>query len=58
LIPFAVYKTEPELGLAIQESGIDRSKLYITTKVMGSIVDPANALKTSLKKLQLDYVDL
>jgi diketogulonate reductase-like aldo/keto reductase len=54
----AVYKTEPELGLAIKESGVDRSKLYITTKVMGSIADPANALKTSLKKLQVDYVDL
>lgn len=53
-----VYKTEPELGLAIKESGIDRSKLYITTKVMGSIADPVKALETSLKKLQLDYVDL
>jgi len=53
-----VYKTEPELGLAIKESGIDRSKLFITTKVMQSIGDPEAALKTSLKKLQVDYVDL
>lgn len=53
-----VYKTEPELGLAIKESGVDRSKLFITTKVMQSIGDPEAALKTSLKKLQVDYVDL
>lgn len=53
-----VYKTEPELGLAIKESGVDRSKLFVTTKVMGSIGDPESALKTSLKKLQLDYADL
>lgn len=26
-----VYKTEPELGIAIKESGVDRSKLYVTT---------------------------
>jgi diketogulonate reductase-like aldo/keto reductase len=53
-----VYKTEPELGLAIKESAVDRSKLFVTTKVMGNIGDPEAALKTSLKKLQLDYVDL
>jgi len=53
-----VYKTEPELGLAIKESGADRSKLYVVTKVLPSIEDPEAALKTSLKKLQLDYVDL
>jgi len=53
-----VYKTEPELGLAIKESGVDRSKLYVVTKVMGGIGDIESALKTSLKKLQLDYVDL
>jgi len=55
---FAVYKTEPELGLAIKESGVDRSKLYVVTKVMGGIADPESALKTSLKKLQLEHVDL
>ena len=53
-----VYKTEPEIGLAIKESGIEREKLYVVTKVMGGIADIENALKTSLKKLQLDHVDL
>ncbi|KAK4987800.1 hypothetical protein LTR50_004351 [Elasticomyces elasticus] len=53
-----VYKTETELGTAIKESGVDRSKLFVTTKVLPSITDIPAALKTSLKKLGLDYVDL
>ncbi|KAB8342809.1 hypothetical protein FH972_022407 [Carpinus fangiana] len=53
-----VYKTEPELGSAIKESGIARDKLFVTTKVMFGVSDIAKAIKTSLEKLQLDYVDL
>ncbi|KAF2002535.1 aldo-keto reductase family 1 member C13 [Amniculicola lignicola CBS 123094] len=52
------YKTEPELGTAIKEGGVPREKLFITTKVMQNVRDIQNALKSSLKKLQLDYVDL
>jgi len=26
-----VYKTETEVGIAIKESGVDRSKLFVTT---------------------------
>lgn len=44
--------------MAIKESGVPREKLYVTTKVIVNIKDIENALKTSLKKLQLDYVDL
>jgi diketogulonate reductase-like aldo/keto reductase len=54
-----VYKTEPELGTAIKESGVARDKLFVTTKVANaSMNDIEGALKESLKKLQLEYVDL
>lgn len=53
-----VYKTEPELGIAIKEGGVPREKLYVVTKVSGSIANIESAIQASLKKLQLDYVDL
>ncbi|GME56655.1 Aldo-keto reductase [Neofusicoccum parvum] len=53
-----MYKTEPELGQAIKESGVEREKLFVTTKVYANIKDIKSAIKISLKKLQLDYVDL
>ncbi|KAL5121480.1 hypothetical protein ACEQ8H_000552 [Pleosporales sp. CAS-2024a] len=54
-----MYKTEPELGTAIKESGVARDKLFVTTKVdKGNMHDIESALKASLGKLQLDYVDL
>jgi diketogulonate reductase-like aldo/keto reductase len=54
-----VYKTEAELGTAIKESGVARDKLFVTTKVdKANMYDIESALKASLQKLQLDYVDL
>ncbi|KAF2216657.1 hypothetical protein CERZMDRAFT_34196 [Cercospora zeae-maydis SCOH1-5] len=53
-----VYKTETELGTAIKESGVSRDKLFITTKVIANIQDIPSAIRTSLKKLHVDYVDL
>ncbi|KAL1625837.1 hypothetical protein SLS54_003309 [Diplodia seriata] len=53
-----MYKTEPELGFAIKESGVPREKLFVTTKVYANIKNIKEAIKLSLKKLQLDYVDL
>lgn len=52
------YKTETELGTAIKESGVAREKLFVTTKVITNISDIRSAIDTSLKKLQMDYVDL
>jgi diketogulonate reductase-like aldo/keto reductase len=54
----SAYRNEVDLGVAIKESKINRSELYITTKVMSKAADPEAALAASLKKLQLDHVDL
>jgi diketogulonate reductase-like aldo/keto reductase len=58
---FSAYKNEAELGYAITEASVDRSKLFVTTKVWeptGQAGDIERALKESLKKLQVEYVDL
>ena len=53
-----LYNTEPELGAAIKQSKVSRDKLFVTTKVWGSIGDIHGAIDASLKKLGLEYVDL
>ncbi|KAG1748588.1 NADP-dependent oxidoreductase domain-containing protein [Suillus lakei] len=51
------YQTESYVGLAIKESGLPRSSLYITTKYSfaGS---PRQAIQQSLNKIGLSYIDL
>ncbi|KAF3025756.1 hypothetical protein E8E14_014451 [Neopestalotiopsis sp. 37M] len=54
-----VYGNEEELGLAIKDAGAPREQLYVTTKLHGTKKqDVQKAFELSLKKLQLDYVDL
>ncbi|KAI0538054.1 NADP-dependent oxidoreductase domain-containing protein [Xylaria digitata] len=53
------YLNESGVGTGIKATGVERSKLYVTTKVVGTIdQDVAAALDASLLKLGLDYVDL
>ncbi|KAF5315820.1 hypothetical protein D9611_004842 [Ephemerocybe angulata] len=57
-----VYNNEDSLGLAIKESGKPRVELFVTTNLRppsaGQTVDVKASLKESLRKLQLDHVDL
>lgn len=55
------YGTEERVGEGIRASGIARGELFVTTKVTELNAREADFLKsaeTSLKALQLDYVDL
>ncbi|KAK7693472.1 hypothetical protein QCA50_003040 [Cerrena zonata] len=55
-----VYGNEESIGDAIVESGVDRSTLFVTTKLWtvpaGQTV--RESFEESLRKLKLDYVDL
>jgi diketogulonate reductase-like aldo/keto reductase len=52
------YGNEESVGKAVRESGIDREKLFITTKFNPALKDPAAEAKKSLARLGFDYVDL
>lgn len=57
----ALYKNEEGVGQGIQEAGIPREELFITTKVWNDDQGYENTLKAfdeSLTKLGLEYVDL
>ena len=56
-----IYGNEAEVGQAISESGVQRSDLFVTTKIWtenyaGNRL--AASLRESLQKLRTDYVDL
>ncbi|WP_261164684.1 aldo/keto reductase [Microbacterium sp. Marseille-Q6965] len=57
----AIYKNEEGVGAAIAKSGIAREELFITTKLWNdrqSGDQPHDAIRESLDKLGLEYVDL
>ncbi|KAI1820661.1 aldo/keto reductase [Xylaria intraflava] len=53
-----VYGNEAKLGAAIQKSGVDRSRLFVTTKLQNVTADIPKAFEGSLERLGLSYVDL
>lgn len=57
----AAYGNEEEVGRGIKRSGVDRSELFITSKLWfteNSEEGAAKGLERSLKKLGVDYLDL
>ncbi|QXO73305.1 2,5-didehydrogluconate reductase DkgA [Morganella morganii] len=55
----AIYQNEEGVGEALKATTVPREELFITTKLWNSDQQHAGkALEESLKKLQLDYVDL
>lgn len=56
-----MYKNETEIGNAVRESGIDRTEIFVTTKVNNGdqgFDKTLRAFDESLKKLNTDYIDL
>lgn len=56
-----VYENEGEVGRAVRESGIDRKKIFVTSKLAGSYNSYEGAregLEKSLEVMGLDYIDL
>lgn len=57
----AAYENEEGVGQAIRESGIDRKKLFVTTKVPAEAKTYEEAkqyIAASLEKLNIEYIDL
>lgn len=57
----ASYQNEEAVGRGIKQSGVDREKLFITTKLWiqsDGYENTKKAFENSLRKLQLDYIDL
>ena len=57
----ASYMNEEAVGRAIKRSGVPREEIFITTKLWvqdAGYENTKKAFETSLKKLQLDYIDL
>jgi len=53
------YRNEEEAGIAIRESGLARSDIFITTKYSGlNGLDIPTSINNSLKNLGVSYVDL
>ena len=57
----AIYRNEAEVGRGIKNSGVDRSEIFVTTKLWNTNHSPKDVeagLNQSLADLGLEYVDL
>jgi 2,5-diketo-D-gluconate reductase A len=57
----ALYGNEAEVGQGIRESGIDRSEVFVTTKIWNDrqgYDESIRAINESLGRLDLEYIDL
>lgn len=57
----ASYQNEEAVGKGIQQSGVDREELFITTKLWiqsDGYAGTKRAFENSLRRLQMEYVDL
>ena len=57
----AVYQNEEAVGKAIEKSGVTREEIFVTTKLWiqdAGYESTKKAFERSLKRLQLDYLDL
>lgn len=52
------YVNERAVGRGIKESGLDRSKVFLSTKLWPSEYENENAVDETLARLGVDYVDL
>ena len=52
------YGNEASVGRALRESGVPREEVFITTKFNPNQRDPAAELEHSLRRLEVDQVDL
>src|SRR5918998_34588 len=56
-----MYRNEAEVGQAVRESGIDRSEIFVTSKLSNRCHARGDALRAfdgTLAALDLDYLDL
>jgi diketogulonate reductase-like aldo/keto reductase len=54
----SMYHNEQSVGAAVKRSGLPRDDIFVTTKLLPTHASAARELSKSLKRLQLDYVDL
>lgn len=52
------YVNERAVGRGIKESGVDRSEIFVSTKLWPTEYENENAIDETLERLGLDYIDL